>query len=77
MHGDLGTTRQRLSCRFGSTTRKWGVVRVASTGGDSYRSARQSTRYSVEEIAFDAGLLSSGENAISLRHALGQSLRAR
>ena len=48
-----------------------GVVRVASTGGDSYRSARQSTRYSVEEIAFDAGLLSSGANAISLRHALG------
>ena len=48
-----------------------GVVRVASTGGDSYRSARQSTRYSVQEIAFDAGLLSSGANAISLRHALG------
>ena len=48
-----------------------GTVRVASTGGDSYRSARQSTRYSVQEIAFDAGLLSSGENVISLRHALG------
>lgn len=47
------------------------VVKVASTSGDSYRSARQSTRYSVEEIAFDAGLLSSGANAISLRHALG------
>ncbi|MDE2741406.1 MAG: hypothetical protein OXI58_07465, partial [Gemmatimonadota bacterium] len=39
--------------------------------GDSYRSARQSTRYSVEEIAFDAGLLSSGANVVSLRHALG------
>ena len=48
-----------------------GTVSVASTGGDSYRSARQSTRYSVEEIAFDAALLSSGENVISLRHALG------
>jgi rhamnogalacturonan endolyase len=47
-----------------------GVVSVASTGGDSYRSARQSTRFSVEEIDFDAGLLSSGNNRISLRHAL-------
>ena len=47
------------------------VVRVESTGGDSYRSARQSTRYSVREVGFDAGLLDSGRNVISLRHTLG------
>jgi rhamnogalacturonan endolyase len=46
-----------------------GLVSIASTGGDSYRSARQSTRYSVREVNFDAELLSRGENAISLRHA--------
>lgn len=48
---------------------KVGVVSVASTGGDSYRSARQSTRYSVREIGFDAGLLNRGENVVSLQHA--------
>ena len=47
-----------------------GLVEVESTGGDSYRSARQSTRYSVREINFDAEWLSRGENVISLRHAL-------
>ena len=54
-----------------------GVVRVASTGGDSYRSARQSTRYSVEEIAFDAGLLSRGRERDLPAACFGQSLRAR
>ena len=43
---------------------------VAATGGDSYRSARQSTRYQAKEITFNADLLSAGKNTILLRHAL-------
>ena len=51
--------------------RQTGVISLESTGGDSYRSARQSTRFSVEEVTFDAGLLNTGQNVISLRHSLG------
>jgi rhamnogalacturonan endolyase len=47
-----------------------GRFTVAGTGGVSYRSQRQSTRYSVKEIRFGAGLLRRGRNIISLRHAL-------
>ena len=52
------------------------VFSVASTGGDSYRSARQSTRYSVRELDFDAGLLRPGENVVSLRHILADRYAA-
>ena len=48
---------------------------VASTGSDSYRSARQSTRYSVREIDFDAALLNQGENIITLRHKLSHAYK--
>ena len=50
-----------------------GVVEVESTGGDSYRSARQSTRYSVREINFNAAWLNRGGNEISLRHTLANA----
>ncbi len=50
--------------------KKVGSFSPATSGGVSYRSARQSTRYSVEEINFDTGLLGDGTNVISLRHAL-------
>jgi hypothetical protein len=70
MRGGLGLTGQAAELRVWVNDQEVGVVSVASTGGDSYRSARQSTRYSVREIDFDAGLLGSGENKISLRHAL-------
>ena len=46
---------------------------VESTGGDSYRSARQSTRYSVREINFNAAWLNRGGNEISLRHTLANA----
>jgi hypothetical protein len=46
-----------------------GTIITPSTGGDSYRSARQSTRYSVKEIRFDVGALRRGKNVITLRHA--------
>ena len=47
-----------------------GGFTCANSGSVSYRSARQSTRYEVKEISFDAGLLCDGANVISLRHAL-------
>ncbi len=49
-----------------------GGFSAESTGGVSYRSARQSTRYSVKEIHFDTGLLREGQNVISLRHTLSE-----
>lgn len=67
----LGANDQPAELQVWVNDEQVGVVRIASTGGDSYRSARQSTRYSVEEVEFDAGLLDGGENAVSLRHALG------
>ena len=45
-----------------------GTITTPSTGADSYRSQRQSTRYSVHEIRFDAGVLRKGRNVVTLRH---------
>ena len=66
----FGANGQAAELQVWVNDQEVGVVSVASTGGDSYRSARQSTRYSVEEIDFDAELFGRGENTISLRHAL-------
>jgi rhamnogalacturonan endolyase len=49
---------------------KVGKISTPSTGGDSYRSARQSTRYSVKEIKFNANILHKGQNVITLSHDL-------
>lgn len=49
-----------------------GSFGAETTGSVSYRSARQSTRYSVKEIRFDADLLHQGENLISLRHKVSE-----
>jgi len=67
----LGANRKETDLRVLVNDKEVGAVAAASTGGDSYRSARQSTRYGVHEIRFDAGLLHNGRNAITLRHALG------
>lgn len=45
-----------------------GEISTPSTGGDCYRSQRQSTRYSVEELRFDAAIFRKGQNVITLRH---------
>ena len=65
-----GTNREVADLRIWVNDQEAGGFTVASTGGVSYRSARQATRYEVKEIRFDASLLRDGQNVISLRHAL-------
>ena len=66
----FGSNRNAADLLIALNDQEMGGIKAASTGGDSYRSARQSTRYSVQEISFDAGLLRGGQNVVSLRHAL-------
>ncbi len=68
-HGSKGFgSREDASLQVLANNAEIGQVITPSTGGDSYRSARQSTRYFVQEIQFDASTLRQGKNVITLRH---------
>ena len=73
--GGFGANTQDTNLSVLANDKEIGTVVVASTGSDSYRSARQSTRYSVREIDFDAALLNQGENIITLRHKLSHAYK--
>ena len=65
-------SRDAAELRIYVNDKEAGRITAECTGGDSYRSARQSTRYTVEELRFDADLLREDRNVISLRHAVSQ-----
>jgi rhamnogalacturonan endolyase len=68
-HGSNGLgSRGNASLQVLANGEEVGGVITPSTGGDCYRSQRQSTRYSVKEIRFDASTLRKGWNVIALRH---------
>ena len=46
-----------------------GAIQVPNSGAAGYRSGRQTTKYGVAKITFDAALLARGKNIISLKHA--------
>ena len=68
-HGSNGLgSRGDASLQILANDTEVGRFVTPSTGGDCYRSQRQSTRYCVQDIRFDAGTLRKGQNVITLRH---------
>jgi rhamnogalacturonan endolyase len=65
----LGSNRTPAQVQVAANGKEVGTIIVESTGGDIYRSARQSTRYNVREIRLDAALLRRGVNSISFSHS--------
>ncbi len=62
--------KRETNLRVLFNNKKAGTLILPSTGGVSYRSQRQATRYSVKELRFNAKILYKGRNIISLSHAL-------
>ncbi|MHC4201030.1 MAG: polysaccharide lyase family protein [Planctomycetota bacterium] len=71
-HGRAGTTDLRVLVNG----KEVGAVRVPKSGAAGYRSGRQTTRYGVARVVFDAARLTDGTNTISLKHAETVKYRA-